>query len=67
MENLFEKSALAYHAYDKHLETLSDELLNYNFGVIKQVNPRNLDREEDYYITMTKADNKGLNRYKVLK
>ena len=53
------------HIFDKHPEHFDKKLLNFNFGVVKSVSPPNLDRAEDYYIYMTEADTKGLNRYKV--
>jgi hypothetical protein len=62
-----DESALSMHVYDKHPEYFQDKLLCFDFGVVKHVNPIQLDRVEDYYIFMTEADTKGLNRYKVTK
>ena len=63
----YDKSALSMHIYDKHLEHFENKLLNYDFGVVKHVNPTALDRAEDFYIFVTEADLKGLNRYKLSK
>ena len=63
----YDNSALSYHTYDKHIEKFPEKLLNFEFGIVKQVSPQNLDRVEDYYIYNTNADIKGLNRYKVAK
>ena len=49
---------------DKHPDNFGDKLLNFDFGVIKSVNPLDLDRAEDCFIYITKADIIGLNRYK---
>ena len=61
----FEKSALSMHSYTDHVSLFTDKLDNYDFGIIKQVAPRNLDRAEDFYIFKSRADLVGLNRYKV--
>ena len=62
-----EDSALSMHIYDKHPEKFDKKLENFDFGVVKQVPPAKLDRVEDFYIFITKADINGLNRYKVTK
>ena len=63
----YEKSALSLHIMDKHPEYFGDKLLNFEFGVIKSVNPLELHRAEDCLIHITKADTVGLNRYKCAK
>ena len=63
---LYNKSALSMHLYKDHLERFGNKLCDYNFGVIKQSRPLNLDREEDFYICNTKAI-LTLNRYKVVR
>ena len=60
----YDKSALSYHIYDKHVDKFPDKLLNYDIGIIKAVSPHDLDRLEDFYIYSTKAETMGLNRYK---
>ena len=65
-ENLsFEKSAFSMHSYTDHVSSFTDKLDSYDFGIIKQVAPRNLDRAEDFFVFKTRADLVGLNRYKV--
>ena len=61
----YDESALSNHTYEMHVENFNEKLLNYDFGIVKKVSPQNLNRSEDYYIYKTKADTKGLNRYKV--
>ena len=63
----YEDSALSMHIYDKHPEHFPNKLLSFDFGVVKTVSPMQLNRKEDYYIFMTDADTKGLNRYLVSK
>ena len=41
-----------------------NKLKNYKLGIIKEKNPMDLDRAEDYYVELTNADI-SLNRYKV--
>ena len=60
-----DQSALSNHTYEKHLEKFDLRLENFKFGVVRQVDPRHLDRVEDYYIFLTNADIDGLNRYLV--
>ena len=54
-----ELSALSAHVYnDKHPEAFGERLNrhSYEFGVVSQVNPRQLNnRKEDYYIYKTAA------------
>ena len=61
----YTKSALSYHMFVDHPEHFSDKLLNYDLGVIKTTSAMNLDRMEDYYAELTRAD-LSLNRYKVV-
>ena len=43
----FHQSALSLHIMDKHTENFGDKLFNFDFGVMKSVNPLDLDRAED--------------------
>ena len=52
----YTKSALSHHMFIDHPEHFNDKLLNFDLGVIKTTSPTNLDRVEDYYIELTKAD-----------
>ena len=65
-EDLYKKSALAYHIWDKHKEHFHHKLDNYRAGIVKSTSPGDLDRAEDYFVVATKADTIGLNRYKVI-
>ena len=65
-ETLYDKSALAFHIWDKHREHFHSKLKNFRAGVVKQTLPEGLGRAEDYFVFATKADTIGLNRYKVL-
>ena len=60
----FRKSALSQHVYEEHPEHIMKKLKNYELGIIKEKNPMDLDRAEDYYVELTNAD-LSLNRYKV--
>ena len=60
-----DQSALSHHIFEKHLENFDHKLDNFKFGVVRQVDPRQLDRVEDFYIFSTNADIQGLNRYLV--
>ena len=60
-----DQSALSHHIFEKHLDNFGQKLENFKFGVVKQVDLRQLDRVEDYYIYSTNADKQGLNRYLV--
>ena len=62
----YEKSALSQHIFSEHLLFFGEKLKNFDFGIIKQVAPRNLDRAEDSFIFSTRSDILGLNRYKVI-
>ncbi|KAL5260958.1 hypothetical protein ACHWQZ_G006859 [Mnemiopsis leidyi] len=46
----YEKSALSQHIFSEHLLFFGEKLKNFDFGIIKQVAPRNLDRAEDSFI-----------------
>ena len=61
----YTKSALSYHIFVDHPEHFHEKLLNFDMGVIKTTAATHLDRKEDYYIELTKAD-LSLNRYKVV-
>ncbi len=63
----FDQSALSMHVMDKHPAYFGDKLNNFDFGVVKAVDAMQLDRVEDCFIYVTKADSVGLNRYKVSK
>ena len=63
----YKKSALAYHIHDKHYTHFKQKLKNFKLGVVKECTPQNLDRAENYYVNLTEADIRGLNRYKVMK
>ena len=52
---------------DKHPEHFNKKLDNFDFGIVKSVNPMDLNRAEDCLIFITKADTVGLNRYKCSK
>ena len=61
----YTKSALSYHIFVDHPEHFRKKLLNFDLGVIKSTSATNLDRMEDYYVELTRAD-LSLNRYKVV-
>ena len=61
----YTKSALSHHMFVDHPEHFNDKLLNYDLGVIKSTSAMNLDRMEDCYAELTRAD-LSLNRYKVV-
>ena len=61
----YTKSALSHHIYVDHPEHFHEKLLNFDMGVIKTMAATQLDRKEDYYVELTKAD-LSLNRYKVV-
>ena len=65
----YDKSALAMHIYTDHPEAIgstpSDGLSNYDVVLLESVNATNLRKREDYYIWITDADIRHLNRYKV--
>ena len=65
--SIFEKSALSMHVFNEHIDDFDKKLTNYDLGIIKSVNPSQLDRVEDFYIFKTRADITGLNRYNVTK
>ena len=61
--NTFEKSALSIHCHENHPDKF--DLKYFKLGFVKQVNPSNLDREEDVIIQEYKTNIWGLNRIKV--
>ena len=61
----YTKSALSYHMHVDHPEQFNRKLLNFDLGVIRTTSATNLDRMEDYYVELTRAD-LSLNRYKVV-
>ena len=65
-DELYKKSALSHHIFEKHPEHFHLKLKNFKLGVVKATSAMNLDKLEDYYLTQTKADIYGLNRYKVM-
>ena len=62
----YEQSALSQHIFDQHPDNFDQKLFNYNFGILKSCSPKDLNRLEDFYVYITKADAISLNRYKVL-
>ena len=62
-DNAFEKSALSMHCYEQHPDKF--DMKYFKIGFVKQVNPLNLDREEDIIINEYKTNIWGLNRIKV--
>ena len=58
------KSALSFHIFEKHKKDFEQGLENYNIGVIRSSAPMKLDILEDFYVRKTKAETRGLNRYK---
>ena len=62
----YEQSALSLHVFEKHIETFQDKLNNFNLGVITSTSPKDLNRKEDFYIYISKADSISLNRIKVI-
>ena len=62
----YNDSALSMHIYQDHLEEFGAKLGSYDLGIVKCVKPTRLNRIEDYYIYLTKADSLALNRYKAV-
>ena len=62
-DNNYEKSALAFHCHDIHPDIFC--LDNFRIGLVRQMPPQNLDREEDILIHKYKTHIWGLNRIKV--
>ena len=60
-----QKSALSLHAHEKHPDSFS--LDNFKFLIQKQVNPRNLNRQEAMTIGSLRMGVLGLNRMKIQK
>ena len=44
----YEKSALSIHVYENHIDKFGNELQNFNFGIVMQTSPSNLDKWEGY-------------------
>ena len=64
----FDQSALSLHnIMNSHINKFNEKLNNFDFGVVKVVNPMDLDRTEDCLIYISKVDTVGLNRYKCSK
>ena len=65
----YDKSALAMHIFVDHPDAIGDSpaegLANYEVILVESTNAVNLRRREDYYIWITQADIRHLNRYKV--
>ena len=62
---LFEKSALSIHCRESHYDLFDIDI--FKFGVVKQVKPTELDREEERFIDKFKTNIFGLNRIKVVR
>ena len=52
----YSDSALSMHIFEAHIEKFGDKLKNFKMGIVKEVKPTSLNRMEDYYIYVTKAD-----------
>ena len=63
-EDNYKKSALSFHIFKDHPDHKDKKLSNYSLGIVKNCSASNLDRTEDYYVELLKA-NLSLNRYKV--
>ena len=61
----FEKSALSMHCFLKHKDDFS--LNFFKVGIVKKVNPCELDREEDKLINRYRTNIWGLNRIVVVR
>ena len=65
----YDKSALAMHIFTDHPECAgqlpSEGLANYEVILVETTNAVNLRRREAYYIWITQAELRHLNRYKV--
>ena len=61
--NDYKKSALSLHAFEHHGDRFSID--NYKFAILKECNPRSLNREEFRYIEKFRTNCLGLNRCKV--
>ena len=62
----YDLSALSHHIFYNHPEHFPEKLKNFKFGIVRNCGPKTLNRLEDYYIYITKADTISLNRYKVM-
>ena len=56
----FEQSALSMHCYLKHKTHFT--LTTFKVGIVRKVNPMDLDREEERYIFNYRTKVLGLNR-----
>ena len=69
MKNMIDNGLLAMHIYRDHPNYVGDSpqegLKNYTITILESSSPQNLRRRESYYIWITKADLRHLNRYKV--
>ena len=67
----FTKSALAMHIFTDHPDYVGDSpedgLLNYNTVILESTSALNLRRRESFYIWVTEADIRHLNRYKIVR
>ena len=67
--NKFDKSALAMHLFTDHPDCVgaipNEGLCNFEVVLVEGVNAMDLRKREDYYIWITQADLRHLNRYKV--
>jgi hypothetical protein len=65
----YDKSALAMHLYTDHPECANvsptEGLAYYEVILVESTNAVNLRRREDFYIWITQADIRHLNRYKI--
>ena len=62
-ETDYKKSALSLHAYEHHRDRMDMDI--FNFAILKECNPRQLNREEFRFIEKYKTNCFGLNRCKV--
>ena len=62
---IFEQSALSYHSFLAPKDNFS--MNNFKLVIVKEVNPLNLDREEQRFINTFKTNIFGLNRMEVVR
>ena len=67
LNDIYKKSALSYHIFEKHQENFENGLKNYDLGIVKCTAATSLDRAEDFYVRGSNADTVSINRYKVLR
>ena len=60
-------SALAFHTYFNHKDSMVDKLENFNFHILDSTNPSNLSNLEHAYMHRTGAKTIGMNRYNALR